>query len=271
MATIEERNARRLKEKYGDNFLINHLRSRGAPTTIRRVNQLYGIYTELESFLQRDGTNQDILNDMDEIRNLRYGSDSERAINLFTNLGVNYVGPPRTEGYRQSLMMPPEFLPDTPPRGPPMPEPPRNVSSRQVEEVIDLTANTEAPKSNKRKRENEIEETNKKPKENEEECPICLDPITRETNNVITQCGHKFHRECYERIQPRRDRNYNMESYYCPMCRAPINTGTRVYIPDNKSGGKTKRRQKHKRTKKNKSKNKKLKRKTMKKIKKIKI
>lgn len=93
MENIEEGNARYLKEKYGNNFFLNHLRSRGAPSNIRSNNQLYGILSELKTILERDRTNERILNDIQQILFLRNDNERYRAIELLINLGLTYNGP----------------------------------------------------------------------------------------------------------------------------------------------------------------------------------
>jgi hypothetical protein len=46
------------------------------------------------------------------------------------------------------------------------------------------------------------------------ECPICFDCIG-ETNNITTECGHKFHASCLMR-------NVSHNGFGCPCCRATM-------------------------------------------------
>jgi hypothetical protein len=48
--------------------------------------------------------------------------------------------------------------------------------------------------------------------ENNNECPICFDVIG-DNNNIITECGHKFHASCIMR-------NVSMNGFGCPCCRS---------------------------------------------------
>ena len=48
------------------------------------------------------------------------------------------------------------------------------------------------------------------------DCPICQDPITEETENIILPCNHQFHTECIGRSL-----NYNYQqdaSLRCSIC-----------------------------------------------------
>jgi hypothetical protein len=45
-----------------------------------------------------------------------------------------------------------------------------------------------------------------------EECPICFDTIGK-TNNITTECGHKFHARCIMT-------NVSHNGFVCPCCRA---------------------------------------------------
>lgn len=204
MTSIEERNARILKDKYGTNFFINNLRRRGAPTTVRDNNQLFGLIMELESFLERDNTNQQILNDIEQISGLRNNNERNRAIILLSNLGLTYAGPqtqpiPMRASIVETINVDPVV--------------PRNVVAPRIV--------TNTP----------------------EECPICLDVMTNQTENVITGCGHKFHKECYRQIRPIQD-DFGSLLYYCPMCRKRLfSQTTRPYVPPgNTSGGKKRTR-----------------------------
>ena len=47
--------------------------------------------------------------------------------------------------------------------------------------------------------------------ENEQTCPICLDPMTC---HVLTSCGHHFHGECLLEHHVR-------NGFLCPCCRSP--------------------------------------------------
>jgi hypothetical protein len=48
--------------------------------------------------------------------------------------------------------------------------------------------------------------------ENNSECPICFDVIG-DNNNIITECGHKFHASCIMK-------NVSMNGFNCPCCRS---------------------------------------------------
>ena len=61
------------------------------------------------------------------------------------------------------------------------------------------------------------------------ECPICLEKITGDA--ITTKCGHKFHRQCAERIANDK----------CPLCRAKMRPFSNV-------GGKSKRKKHCKKT-----------------------
>lgn len=45
-----------------------------------------------------------------------------------------------------------------------------------------------------------------------EECAICLDPMKKSHKTHTTECNHKFHIRCFEKVQ----------SNNCPCCRAPV-------------------------------------------------
>ena len=57
----------------------------------------------------------------------------------------------------------------------------------------------------------EVEEE-KKEKEEACECPICMDTIEEDKNNITTECGHKFHASCLMK-------NVTMNGFNCPYCR----------------------------------------------------
>lgn len=48
-----------------------------------------------------------------------------------------------------------------------------------------------------------------------EECPICREPMLHEQAHTIFGCGHRFHRDCADRLEQNRAR-------HCPVCRAPL-------------------------------------------------
>lgn len=63
-----------------------------------------------------------------------------------------------------------------------------------------------------------------------EECSICLEPINKESNAYLTNCGHGFHKSClfksYETnfYQHRRTElnGYKYFQFLCPLCRKHI-------------------------------------------------
>ena len=56
-------------------------------------------------------------------------------------------------------------------------------------------------------------------------CPICFEPIEN-TNNITTECGHKFHATCL--LQ-----NVSLNGYNCPCCRTPMIQGNSPqYVSD---------------------------------------
>lgn len=76
-----------LKTKYGDNFLKDYLRRRGAPLTIRDFNQLNGILNELLALLQSKNDNS-INTIISYVDNLCYGRNNPEALTLLENLGL---------------------------------------------------------------------------------------------------------------------------------------------------------------------------------------
>jgi hypothetical protein len=50
-----------------------------------------------------------------------------------------------------------------------------------------------------------------------DDCPICFEPIEN-TNNITTECGHKFHANCL--LQ-----NVSLNGYSCPCCRTQMIQG----------------------------------------------
>jgi hypothetical protein len=52
----------------------------------------------------------------------------------------------------------------------------------------------------------------------EEQCPICFDNIG-EKNNIVTECGHKFHASCLMS-------NITHNGFACPCCRTLMATHT---------------------------------------------
>lgn len=50
----------------------------------------------------------------------------------------------------------------------------------------------------------------------QKECPICFDVIKEASNNVVTECGHKYHFNCLMRsLQVKAE---------CPLCRKKVAT-----------------------------------------------
>lgn len=240
MASVEERNATSLKDKYGNNFFINNLRQRGVPTNIRGSNQLFGLIMELENFLGRDNTNQPILNDISQISGLRNDDERTRAINLLTNLGLTYTGP-QTQPIpmRASIV---ETM-NVEPVVPRIVAAPRNIRRRVEEPAAPriVRQRVNEPAAPRNVIEEPVAPTNVT--NTPEECPICLDEMTNQTENVITGCGHKFHKECYRQIRPIQS-DFGSLLYYCPMCRKRLfSQTTRPYVPPgNTSGGKKRTR-----------------------------
>lgn len=183
MENIEEGNARHLKEKYGNNFFFNYLRSRGAPSNIRSNNQLYGLLSELKTILERDRTNERILNDIQQILFLRNENEKYRAIELLINLGLTYNGPQQLP---QQIAI--EQLP------------------QQLTQRIAIEPVIEAEKLEK------VSLLSGIPKNSE--CPICLEIIDK-TGYYTEKCNNFFHKECLDQHCLRK-RNNNC---VCPMCR----------------------------------------------------
>jgi SNF2 family DNA or RNA helicase len=59
-------------------------------------------------------------------------------------------------------------------------------------------------------------------KNEEETCPICMDVIDKESNLVVTQCGHRFCWACISQVQG------NSSSFKCPSCNT-VMSKTEVY------------------------------------------
>ena len=47
------------------------------------------------------------------------------------------------------------------------------------------------------------------------ECPICMEPIESNKNNIITECGHCFHAKCLMT-------NAAINGFNCPYCRTQM-------------------------------------------------
>lgn len=74
------------------------------------------------------------------------------------------------------------------------------------------------------------QEKNEQENDKQELCPICLNDF--DTNGLITECGHKFHKKClYEHIK------YSSDESPCPICRFKLvnisNKTEEVYIKFN--------------------------------------
>lgn len=52
------------------------------------------------------------------------------------------------------------------------------------------------------------------------ECPICLEPLTKK-NLAILDCGHKFHFRCILK-----DVTKDRSNKLCPICRAPVDSSS---------------------------------------------
>ena len=61
------------------------------------------------------------------------------------------------------------------------------------------------------------------------DCAICMSECTLESEAMITQCNHRFHKGCMSKWLESGSRN----SMTCPMCRAPIQQSVvRTLFPD---------------------------------------
>lgn len=49
----------------------------------------------------------------------------------------------------------------------------------------------------------------------QQECPICLEPVSQEKNCMITECGHCFHSSCIMQ-------NASLNGFQCPYCRTKM-------------------------------------------------
>lgn len=52
-----------------------------------------------------------------------------------------------------------------------------------------------------------------------QECPICLDPITHRPTAYLSVCGHGFHKECISKTYVANTRQKCMSQLKCPICR----------------------------------------------------
>jgi hypothetical protein len=107
----------------------------------------------------------------------------------------------------------------------------RVMTPEQVNEEAEAQAQAEEEAEAQAQAEEEAEEEEAEEEEAEEEeeeimCPICLDQIHKEENNVSkTHCGHSFHTSCLIASSRRNP--------FCPCCRENlINTPNRDNIPN---------------------------------------
>jgi hypothetical protein len=184
-----------LKNKYGDNFLLNHLRSRGAPTSIRTGNQLYGILTELLNYIrsQNDTGNTAIISYIDNISTLRNENDRAKAIELLEHLGLNNRMPVVTTITQSAFTRTSPSL---------------RFGEREEREAIEDNDNRE-----------KVSYLTTIPTDTE--CPICLDNITG-SGYSTDKCHSFFHKQCLDRHCS------DKRSCPCPICRRKlkfVNTG----------------------------------------------
>lgn len=152
-----------LKNRYGEAFFINYLRSRQAPVTIRNSNQLHGMIIELLGYLrnQNDNRNAEVISSIENIAHLRRNTDDrEQALDLLEHLGVHNVMP-----------APPRMIPESAFPAPTLRQTEDNDSIEKVSYLTGLPADAE--------------------------CPICLDNL--DGNGYSTEkCRHFFHKQCLD-------------------------------------------------------------------------
>jgi hypothetical protein len=188
MTDIEEEYAINLKNKYGDNFFVDYLRTRGAPINIRNGNQISGLIYELRHFLERDGTNIEVLNNIRQFSYFRNDAEINRAIDLLTHLGITYNGVRNTQG--------PQYI-DTSNT---------DIPATRTQSIINADK-----KSEKVELRYDIPENS--------ECPICLENIN-ETGYYTEKCYKLFHKECLDKYCK------NKANCVCPMCRRTLKFST---------------------------------------------
>ena len=58
--------------------------------------------------------------------------------------------------------------------------------------------------------------------ENDEICPICIDPLKGKIKKYVTECHHTFHKKCFK--------NMCKNHKFCPLCRENIEVDCREII-----------------------------------------
>jgi hypothetical protein len=84
-----------LKNKYGDNFFVTHLRTMGAPLNVSNNNQLFGILMELSNYIEsrNDNSNAEIISYINNLSSIRNNNDRAEALQFLENLGLNSQQP----------------------------------------------------------------------------------------------------------------------------------------------------------------------------------